>query len=363
MNLTVLKSLMVTGALALAGGTTAFIATDAAVAVPATVTLSADGNALQLTAGEALEHGRPGNALGLSEEARTFLMDGIRETTANALGVSVEELEAAGREGLAELLATAGLTQEELRTAVEEAWPGIVSEAEAAGLITAEQAATLLETGPRLGGRGGHGPGGRGGAGVGAGFLPAETRDEIAAASLGITVAELEAYQAEGLHISEIAAQLGLEMADVRAAAQEATIAAVEQAVVDGTITQEQADAFLARLALQEVAQSINQQALLQALGITAAELQAYKDEGLNMADIIIELGLDPEAVRAEAQTAREALIQQAIDDGTLTAEQGEQLLNGRGGSGGFGGGQGRRGPGSFDGTNQNAPVTADSNA
>lgn len=361
MNLTVVKTLLVTGALAIAGGTTAFVASDAEVSIPETIALQVDSGDFQFAAGEGQ---RPENALGLSEEARTFLMDSVKAVTAETLGVSVEELEAAGREGRAELLSAAGLTPEDVQAAVETAWPGIVAEAEESGLITAEQAATLLENGPRLGGprgrRGGPG-GGRGGDGVGAGFLPEETRQEIAAASLGITVAELEAYQADGLGMREIIEELGLEMSAVREAAQEATIAAVEQAAADGTITAEQAENFLNRIAIQQISHDINEQATLQALGITAAELQAYKDDGLRMNEIIAELGLDAETVRANVETAREELVQQALDDGTLTAEQIEQLMFGRGGRG-HGGPQGRRGPGQ-GAPNGNAPIPSDSNA
>lgn len=371
MNLTVVKTLLVTGALAIAGGTTAFVASDAEVTVPETIALQVDGGNFQFTAAEGQV---PENGLGLSEEARTFLMDSVKAVTAETLGVSVEELEAADREGRAELLEAAGLTPEDIQAAVEAAWPSIVAEAEDNGLITAEQATILLENGPRIGGprgrRGGPG-GGRGGNGFGAGFLPPETRQEIVATSLGITVEALEAYHADGLDIREIAEELGLEMSDVREAVQEATIAAVEEAAANGTITEEQAETILNHIALQQVSHDINEQATLQALGITAEELQAYKDEGLRMNEIIAELGLDAETVRTDVENGREALVQQALDDGTITAAQVEQLMFGRGGrghgghGGPHGGPQGRRGPGQGapNGTNNNAPNPLDSNA
>ncbi len=42
-------------------------------------------------------------------------------------------------------------------------------------------------------------------------------------------------------------------------------------------------------------------------LGITVEELQAYKDNGDNLSDIIADLGLDEDAVKAELQAAKEA--------------------------------------------------------
>ncbi len=61
-------------------------------------------------------------------------------------------------------------------------------------------------------------------------------------------------------------------------------------------------------------------------------------------------------------QAAHEAAVQQAIDDGVITADQAEQLQNGgmrgfggRGGHHGFGGRGGFGGPGSFEGV---APTT-----
>ncbi|MCB0033049.1 MAG: hypothetical protein KDE51_03430 [Anaerolineales bacterium] len=93
----------------------------------------------------------------VSAEARAYLQTGVESATANALGLTVEELQAARTSGqpMNELLEAAGLTREELQAAVEAVWPSIVQGAEEVNLVTAAQADTLLENGPRLGRGGG----------------------------------------------------------------------------------------------------------------------------------------------------------------------------------------------------------------
>lgn len=70
-------------------------------------------------------------------------------------------------------------------------------------------------------------------------------RDEILAGVLGITVEELAAAKEAGTSIDELIANAGLDKETVRTEIKNATTEAVEQAVADGTITQEQADLIL----------------------------------------------------------------------------------------------------------------------
>lgn len=155
------------------------------------------------------------------------------EFLAEALGITVEELEAAQAEALA-----AGLQQ-----AVDE------------GLITQAQADQIQERGI---GRGGIGHFGR---------FQSETIDPAAllADALGITVEELDAAQ------------------------QAAQDAALAQAVEEGVITQEQADQMQARQALQpylsESAQSAFADAVAQALAdgaITQEQADQLLEERAN---------------------------------------------------------------------------------
>ncbi len=95
----------------------------------------------------------------------------------------------------------------------------------------------------RWGGRWGDAPG------PGRGIL-AEYRDlihERLAAELGISVEELEAAIAEGKSLFTLADENEVDLADLKEAMTEARAEALEQAVADGVITQEQADWMLER--------------------------------------------------------------------------------------------------------------------
>jgi hypothetical protein len=148
-------------------------------------------------------------------------------------------------EALAEAL---GITVEELQAAHEEAFAAAIEQALDEGLLSQEQADNLL-SGDRFGHRGRHGFRGFGG-----------DMNEHLAEALGISVAELEVAQAKARDtvIAEAieAGTITQEQADlmnardaVSAYIQEAMTTAygeaVEQAVADGVITQAQADLLL----------------------------------------------------------------------------------------------------------------------
>lgn len=365
MNILTIKSLLVTGLVGLAGGTTTLaMQNNTAAIAPTTIAQVASTDDI---AGP----NRPGqpNPLGLSQEARDFLRGKMEEATAATLGLSVEELQAARQDGqrLPELLDAAGLTPEQFQAALDEAFSAAVQEAEAAGLITADQAAQLQEAGfhprgghggPRGNGqgqqggpRGQDGQGGPDGAGA---LLPAGTFKQITADALGITVDELETARTNGQHLPELAAELGLDMPTVQATIQSGVQTALAQAVADGTITQAQADEAIARMALREIGRTLHQEAVSSVLGISTADLQAYHEAGTRLPEIIAELGLDAESVRSAMPAAWETTLQQAVTDGRITAEQATQLqqmpAGGRGGQQGGPAGQGGRG-------GQNAPA------
>ena len=154
-----------------------------------------------------------------------------------------------------ELLADAlGITAEELAAARTAAQEARLAQAVEQGLLTQEQADAL-----QAGAATGRGPGGH----FGRGFGRAIDGDELLADALGITAEEL-------------------------AAAQEAAAAAgLEQAVADGTITQEQADLMAAQRAFRsytaEQAQSAYAEALAAAVeagAITQAQADLLSAQG-----------------------------------------------------------------------------------
>lgn len=244
---------------------------------------------------------------------------------AEALGITVEELEAA---------------QEAVRQAQQAAF---LDQAVADGLITQEEADAILS------GESSFRDFGRQLMGMDRNGRFGETdHKELLAAELGITITELEAAEA---------------------AAREAALA---QALADGVITQEQVDMMAAGQALREF---IDQDAILaEALGVTVEEVSAAKEDG-TLRDLIEATGLTREEISAAMQTAHEEAVAAAVAAGVITQEQADQLqsMPGRDGLGGpcdGGQGHGRGGPrgggfpgGGFPGGFQNNDAPAAPNA
>lgn len=205
--------------------------------------------------------------------------------------------------------------------------------------------------------------------------------------TLGLTIEEIREMKAEGLTFEEIAAAQGVSLEDVEAAVQAVVTEAVENAVAEGTITQEQADLMLERAGTfgrhgrsfggakpfgrgsGNLLGDLDMNAVIaDSLGITVDELEAFQADGLRLTDIADELGVEMSEVETAVQAAFEAAVGQAVEDGTLTQNQADQLLE-RGGRGFSRGGRGgfRGGPhGGFDNNplgNGNAPAVDSSDA
>lgn len=186
------------GALTLAlvfGGYAVFAQTDDEAATPAP---SDETTTEQGVWGERPFRGQRGNSNFFG--GRGGMMGDRQTLLADALGISVEELEAA---------------QESARSAA-------LQEAIEAGLITQEQADLM---------------------GVGQLIRDLIDHDAIMAQVLGVTVEELQAAKTAGT-MRDLVEASGLTQAEIMTAMQEAHAAAVAQAVADGLITQEQADAL-----------------------------------------------------------------------------------------------------------------------
>lgn len=211
-----------------------------------------------------------------------------------------------GLSSRAELLAQAlGIAVEELQAAQEEARNAAIDQALEDGLITEAQAEWLRDG--EFGFRGHHGFGM-----PGFDFDKGAEHDEFLADALGISVEELQAARAE------------------------AETAALAELVDAGYLTQEQADLMAARQALKG---AIDREALMaKALGISVDELQAAREEGTTMAELLDQLGLTAAEVATAHQAAYEAAIQQAVEDGVLTQDQADQILSGSFSGHGFGG-------------------------
>ena len=173
----------------------------------------------------------------------------------------------------------------------------------------------------------------------------------------------------------DLAAALGISVDELQAAHETAQAEALEQAVSQGLITQEQADAIAARGAgrlpfggrfLKDSAIDVNA-LLADALNVTVEELQSARAEAFNtaidravtegsltqeQADLLKgqrALGNDT-SFQANMRSAFEAAVAQAVQDGVITQAQADQILAQSAGSGFRGWGGGRHGFGGRDG-------------
>ena len=145
-----------------------------------------------------------------------------------------------------------------------------------------------------------------------------------------------------------IASKLGVETEDLDTAMQEAHQEMIEQAVADGSITQEQADRMLSRAEDglpfgkmghrggrgRGISLGLNQaDALAEKLGLSLDELQEKLSAGETLSEIAEAQGVDleevQEALSAEKLEAQKANIQQAVEDGKMTQEQADWMLQG----------------------------------
>lgn len=92
--------------------------------------------------------------------------------------------------------------------------------------------------------------------------------------------------------------------------------------------------------ALLDIDEADMHAAIADALGMTVAEFEAARAEGLTLYQIAREQGVDLELVREAMRAVREAAIDEALAAGDITAEQAEWLRS-RPGPGGFGYGYG----------------------
>ena len=126
---------------------------------------------------------------------------------------------------------------------------------------------------------------------------------------------DYDAFLAEELGVTEE------ELQDARQAAHEA---ALDQAVAEGMITEEQADLILAGQALRQYID--HQEIFAEALGIDLSDLEAARQDGKPLLYLFGELGLEPAEIKEALQSAYEDALQDAIDDGVITESQAEQL-------------------------------------
>jgi len=125
-----------------------------------------------------------------------------------------------------------------------------------------------------------------------------------------------------------MADELGISVDNLLAAREAAKEAALDALVEDGTISQEQADAFRERQALLERIRKERDTILADQLGISVEDLQAAREEGQTIRDLAQEQGLNLLEFQINVETAFENRILELVDQGVITEQQARGLLN-----------------------------------
>ena len=110
---------------------------------------------------------------------------------------------------------------------------------------------------------------------------------------------------------SLLADALGISVEELQAARERVQAAAIDQALEEGKITEEQVAMMEAHQALQNYIQK--DEMLAKALGITLDELDAAKEDGQHLPDLMEELGIEPEDFEVNMQALREEILEQAV--------------------------------------------------
>ncbi len=146
------------------------------------------------------------------------------------------------------------LTPDEIQTKMADAYATALDAAVADGAITQEQANQMLARQQQKGGR--RGPGDRGGARMPMGGMGFDGRqnsltpymDAAWAEALKLSADEWSALKAEGFNLADYAAEQEMTAAEMQEFMKGVYTSAIEAALADEVITQEQADDLLARV-------------------------------------------------------------------------------------------------------------------
>ena len=122
-----------------------------------------------------------------------------------------------------------------------------------------------------------------------------------------------------------LADALGITVEELQSGREKADLAALEEAVAKGYITEEQASLMKARAALEKYID--RNELTAKALGITVEDLESALQNAKTFKDLLDESGLDAETFHTNLQAAYKEAIQQAVTDSVITQDQADLLL------------------------------------
>lgn len=160
---------------------------------------------------------------------------------------------------------------------------------------------------------------------------------------LGITPEEVEAAWDEGKNLEDLCDELGLDLEETRSQIEERLqvlrAEAIQQAVDDGEISQELADALLERnfpigygevtgRGRFEVRPGAGRGAFSPHERLFDEQLREWHESGLTLEEWAEENDLDLDQLKADKQAEREEHVQWMLEEGMITEEQAQELLN-----------------------------------
>jgi len=171
---------------------------------------------------------------------------------------------------------------------------------------------------------------------------------EAWAEALGIPADELQARLDAGETFGEIARSLGYTADEIWALMADVRASAVEQALADGVITEDQAERLLSITPRRQagepqgqgqglqargetqgdgVLSTYIQQAWAEVLGLSPEDLAARLEAGETLTSIAQSLGYTTDEIQALMDQVRSLAVEQALADGVITEEQAAQIL------------------------------------
>jgi hypothetical protein len=176
----------------------------------------------------------------------------VEQALADKLGMTKADLETEETKGksLYQIALDKGIAEADITTLLTEVHKTAFALAVKDGILTQAQADSMFQNMSAAGFSYANGPMGHGGMTGNRGYQGQihESVEQALADKLGMTKADLEAQEASGKSLSQIAIDKGIAQADVTALLTDLHKAAFAQAVKDGQLTQAQADAMLQNL-------------------------------------------------------------------------------------------------------------------
>jgi len=167
---------------------------------------------------------------------------------------------------------------------------------------------------------------------------------EVLADVLGMTPQDLRAAFHEGQRVPDLVAAAGLDPTIIAARIKAEMISRIQAAVDEGKLPPDRAEVLIDRLeasdtierwlageqppvTLEQRLHRAGWEALADALGMSVEDLQQSLREGQTVADLMDAADVDPDTVSEKVKTALIECVQQAVQDGEISAEQGEELI------------------------------------